>query len=289
MTCSQCRNSNSQMYYCFDCGHFICPDCNNKHEMLRASFKGHNVRPVKEFKEEDYEALLKRQPFCSQPYHEKHITKFFCFSCDVCVCDNCRATEHQSHKIGLLDQAAHDEKPKIMAGAERIKEKKNELREVIRQFKRTSSELERNFADAEREVSEAAKRMIEKIQESERDALASLRAKRKTRQENITLAEKEANSLMKQIDQAVEFADNLTERSSSSDIMSNKDTLKQRNEQLCGVEVPKHHQTTFIKFSAASVNDFKLGVIENTETKAGENQFVPASAHAEGQWPCRLV
>ena len=176
-----------------------------------------------------------------------------------------------------------------MAGTERIKEKKNELREVIRQFKRTSSELEKNFADAEREVSEAAKRMIEKIQESERDALASLRAERKTRQENITLAEKEARSLIKQIDQAVEFADNLTEKCSSSDIMSNKDTLKKRNEELSGVKVPKHHQTTFITFFAASVEDLKLGDIQTTEPRADENQFVQAAAQAEGQWPCRLM
>ena len=257
--------------------------------MFRASFKGHKVTPVKEFKEADYEALLKRQPFCSQPYHEQHITKLFCFSCNVCVCDICIATEHQSHKVGLLDQAAHDEKPNIMADAEKIKEKVEEFREVIRQFKETSCKLEKNFADAEREVSETAERMSEKIQESKREALASLKATRKTRQENITLAEQEAHSLIKQMYQAVEFADNLAERSSSSDIMSNKDTLKQRNEELRGVEVPKHHETTFIKFSAASVEALKLGVIETTETKADDNQFVPVAAQAEDQWSCRLL
>ena len=106
MNSSQCEEKNSQIYCCFDCGRFMCPDCNNAHERLRASFEGHKVKPVKEFKDEDYEALLKRQPFCSQPFHEKDITKFFYFSCNVCVCHNCIATEHQSHKIVLLDQAA---------------------------------------------------------------------------------------------------------------------------------------------------------------------------------------
>lgn len=77
------------------------------------------------------------------------------------------------------------------------------------------------------------------------------------------------------MEQAVEFADNLTERSSSSHIMSNKDTLKQRNEELRGMEVPKHHETTFIKFSAASAEALTLGVIETTEKKADDKQLAP--------------
>ena len=87
MTCSQCRKTNFQMYYCFDCGWFICPDCNNAHQMLQASFRDHNGTPVKEFNTENYEALLKRLPFCSKQFHEKHIKEFFCFSsCNQCAC-----------------------------------------------------------------------------------------------------------------------------------------------------------------------------------------------------------
>jgi len=88
--------------------------------------------------------------------------------------------------------------------------------------------------------------------------------------------------------QAVEFADNLAERSSSSHIMRNKDTLKQRNEELRTVEVPKHRETTFIKFSAASVEALTVGVIETAEKKAVDNPLVPV-APQEGQWPCRLM
>ena len=86
ITCSQCRKTNPQMYYCFDCGRFMCLDCFNSHQMLSATFGGHKVTPVKDFKGEDYEALLKRQPFCSQQFHEKEITRFFRSQCQVCIC-----------------------------------------------------------------------------------------------------------------------------------------------------------------------------------------------------------
>ena len=108
------------------------------------------------------------------------------------------------------------------------------------------------------------------------------------REKKITSAEQKARSVIKQMEQAVEFADNLTERSSSSHIMSNKDTLKQRNEELRGVKVPKHHETTFIKFSAASVEALEVGVIETTEKKADDKRVAPVPAK-EGQWYCRLM
>ena len=160
----------------------MCPDCYNSHEMLKASFEGHKVTPVKEFKAEDYEALLKRQPFCSQQFHEKEITRFFCFSCQACVCPICIVTDpHRNHEIVLLDKAAHDEKPNIMSGAEIIKEKISELDKVIRQLNETISELEANAATAKRGVSQAAEQMITKIREREREAIVSLETTRVTR------------------------------------------------------------------------------------------------------------
>ena len=135
----------------------MCPDCYSAHEVLKESFEGHRVTPVNEFKAEDYEALLKRQPFCSQEFHEKEITRFFCFSCEACVCQICIVTDHQNHKIVLLDKAARDEKPDIISGTEMIKEKIKRLGEVIRKFEETASELERNVATARRGISQAAR------------------------------------------------------------------------------------------------------------------------------------
>ena len=50
--------------------------------------------------------------------------------------------------------------------------------------------------------------------------------------------------------------------------MQNKETLKTRFEELLRVEVPKHRQTSFVKFTAASEKDLKLGFIEVTEDAA---------------------
>jgi len=257
--------------------------------MLSASFEGHKVTSVKEFKAEDYEALLKRQAFCSQQFHEKEITRFFCFSCQTCVCQICIITDHRNHDIVLLDKAAHDEKSNIMSGAETINERVSELSEVIRKFEETVSKFENNITTAKREVSQAAEQMIEVIREREREAIISLETTRVTRLERINSAIQQAQSLLKQKIQAVEFAKNLTERSSTSDIMRNKETLKQRFEVLREIEVPEHDETSFIKFTAASIKDLTLGFIEtipkaadaNLSTLEGLKQTLQAGVEAE--------
>ena len=289
ITCYQCSATNSQMYYCFDCGRFMCPDCFNAHEVLKKSFQGHKVTPVQDFKTEDYEALLRRQPFCSQEFHEREITRFFCSQCQVCICQICIVTDHQNHKVVLLDKAAHEEKDNIMSGAKLIKKMESELQEVIKQFEETISKLESNMETAKRGVKQTAEQMIANIREREREALESLEATRVSRLHKINLAKQEVESLVKQMNQAAQFAENLVQRTSSSDIMQNKETLKTKFEELLRVEVPKHQQTTFIKFTATSQKDLKLGFIEVTEgtakaaksTLEGLNQTFQAGVEAE--------
>ena len=289
ITCYQCSATNPQMYYCFDCGRFMCPDCFNAHELLKKSFQGHKVTPVQDFKTEDYEALLRRQPFCSQEFHEREITRFFCSQCQVCICQICIVTDHQNHKVVLLDKAAHEEKHNIMSGAKLIKKMESELRNVIKQFEETISKLESNMATAKRNVKQVAEQMIANIRERERKALESLEATRVSRLHKINLAKQEVESLVKQMNQAAQFAENLVQRTSSSDIMQNKETLRTKFEELLRVEVPKHQQTTFIKFTATSQKDLKLGFIEVTEgtakaaksTLEGLDQTFQAGVEAE--------
>ena len=183
----------------------------------------------------------------------------------------------------MLDKAAHDEKENIMSGAKIIKEKETQLCQVIKEFEETISELDRNFATAKREVSRTAEQMIANIRQREREAIVSLETTRMSRLEKINAAKQEVESLVKQISQAAEFAENLVQRSSSSDIMQNKEALRQRFQELREVEVPKHHQTTFAKFNAASQQDLKLGFIQLAakSTVEGLDQTFQAGVEAE--------
>ncbi|XP_022795922.1 E3 ubiquitin-protein ligase TRIM71-like [Stylophora pistillata] len=290
ITCSQCRKNNSRMHYCFDCGLFMCPDILNAHEVLKTSFEGHKVISVKEFKAEDYELLLRRQPFCSQQFHEKEIMRFFCVPCQSCICHICIVTDHRNHEVVVLDKAAQDEKHNIITGTESIKEKIKELNADIRQLEETTSVMESNVSKAKREVMEAAEQMITKIRACEREVITSIETTRAKRLERIDSAKQDILSLLKQLNQAVDFADNIVKRSSSTDIMQNKGTLKERFEELSAIyhEVPKHGDIVYVKFTPASLANLTFGSVQKTKkadvkesTLQGIDQPLRASVEAD--------
>ena len=289
ITCGNCKKRSSNVHYCFDCARFLCSDrCLTAHEIMRDAFEGHKVMPVKDFQAQDYEALLKRQPFCSKKYHEREITRFFCLQCQSCVCHLCIVTDHQNHKVNLLDEAADNEKGNIMADAALSREREKDLTYMIQQFEETASNLENNAEIAKRGVTQAAEQMIAEIREREREAIASIETTRVTRLERINSAKDEVESLTKQNKKVADFAETMVQRSSSWNIMQNKTTLKQRFEELRGIQAAKHDETSFIKFYAAPVVGFKLGDIAtkdvadaNQSTLEGLAQTIQAGVEAE--------
>ena len=92
----------------------------------------------------------------------------------------------------------------------------------------------------------ATKYVITKTTQQEKQLLESLEIARRKRIERINSAKQELESLIKKIDQAAEFTENLVQRRSAVDIIQNKNKLRQKLEELCRVEVPKHRYISLI-------------------------------------------
>ena len=268
ISCSTCQKKSAEINYCFDCEKFMCPDCVKAHEVFRDTiFQGHKVTPVRQFQAADYEALLKRQSFCSEKYHEKEVTKFFCVGCQSCVCQVCINTDHKSHDVVPLEKAADDEKANITARAELVKEKKEVCRDVIREFEKTEHELETNISTAKRQVSQATEQMMGKLRQLEREAITALEKTRVSRIEKLHSGKASVVSFEKQLDQAFEFSNNLVERSSSSDIMQNKKNVEERIEDLIETTMPALPVSSCVEFvSTCEPESLSLGFTKFSET-----------------------
>ena len=267
INCGNCRKKSAETSFCFECGKFMCPDCVNAHELMRnIAFEGHKVRPIKHFQAQDYEALLKRQSFCSQKYHEREVTRFFCIDCQTCVCQICVVIDHKNHTVDPLDKAADAEKAKVMAAAELIKENSMVCSDMIGEFEQTAVDLETNSIAAKQKVSQTAEQMINKIREREREAIAAIENSCVSRNEKLNAAKAQVQSLVKQMNQAVEFVSNLVQRSSSSDIMQSKKNIEKRLEDLKKITAPALQVSSFVKFVlTAEPENLNLGVTAISE------------------------
>ena len=221
--------------------------CTRAHELFRdAAFAGHKVMPVKQFQAEDYEALLKRKAFCTEKYHEKEVTRFYCHFCQTCICQICFNMNHKTHEIELLKTASDEERANILARVESMKQKHQSCRNIIRHFEETAANLEANITIAKRQVSQSAEQMIAVIHEREHEEITSLEKTRLSRMKQLDATKKQVQQLEKQIKQAAEFASELVQRSSSADIIGNRENLLERFEELGKTQMPAVPASSFV-------------------------------------------
>ena len=254
-------------------GKFRCPECQaeidlpegNRFDRLPNSFFHKSLLGVLEA--EDHQAIPRQQQeTCSQ--HTKERVRYYCSSCEACICPICVAEDHRGHAFDVLEKAVQEDKKNIMSAVETIKEKANLFRAELNKLDKTSEDVEMIIAIAKQEVSKATEDVITKTQQQEKQLLESLEMTRRRRMERVTSAKQELKSLIKRINLAAEFAENLVQRRSAAGIVQNKHILRQKLEELRGVQVPKHHQATFVKFAAVSQHNFKLGSIQVSEKPA---------------------
>ncbi|XP_068701543.1 E3 ubiquitin-protein ligase TRIM71-like [Montipora foliosa] len=274
ISCGICKKTRAEITYCFDCEKLMCSDCKNAHEVFKdAGFQGHKITPVKQFQAQDYETLLKRQSFCSQQYHERELTRFYCTECEMCVCQICIITEHKTHEVEPLEKAADGEKTEILARAETIKEKINNCNASIQEIEESETEMERNVACAKREVSEAADRMVAKIRELERENITALENTRVWRAENFNSAKQQIQSLKKQFNQAVDFADDLVQRCSSSGVMQSKKKFTSRADEIDKTQIPSLPVCSFVKFVPTfDPANLKLGFMATSDVDVNKSK-----------------
>ena len=293
ISCGICKKKSAEISYCFECAKFMCSDCVNAHELFKNLTEGHKVTPVKQFQPQDYEALMKRQSFCSQQYHEREIVRFFCLKCKLCVCQICIATDHKSHEghdVELLDKVADGEKVNILERAEKLKEKTKLYSDAIFKLEQTELELHTNTANVKHEVSQTVEQIIAKIRESEREIITHLENTRASRSELLNSAKTQVQSLLKQINQAVEFAEQLVQKSSSSDIMQSKAKLQQRYNELENAPIPEVPANSLAKFFPnLELEKLSVGFVATSEPIIkGLNQDIQAGVESEFEVNLRI-
>ena len=282
ISCGVCKKKSAEISYCFECAKFMCSDCVNAHQLFSHFTEGHKVTPVKQFQPQDYEALMRRQSFCSQQYHEREVTRFFCLKCQICVCQICIATDHKAHDVEPLEKAADGEKANILTRTEVLKTKTKVFGDTIREYEQRVLELETNLTNAKREVSKAAEQMMAKIREDERRIITALENTRASRADKLNSAKAQVQSLLKQFNQAIEFAENLIQRSSSSDILQSKNYLENRFEHLENTAIPEIPVSSFLKFYPTKEGkNLTLGYKATSEPVQGLTQDFQAGVESE--------
>ena len=149
--CGNCDKRSAQTLYCFQCCSFWCEECILGHNIIRTN-KEHRTLALKDFQDQDIEAVLKRPAFCQKKRHENKELEFFCKDCKVAICNTCVVTLHEGHGKMLLEEATDARKTQINSMTQSLIEKAQEKRKKLEQLNQKSTDIKLQVADFKSQV-----------------------------------------------------------------------------------------------------------------------------------------
>ena len=222
--CGNCDKRSAQTLYCFQCCSFWCEECILAHNIIRTN-KEHKTLALKDFQEQDFEAVLKRPAFCQKKHHEKEELKFFCKSCKVAICNTCAVTLHEGHGKMPLREATDARKIHINSVITSLKDKMEEKRRAIEQFNQKSMEVQAKVADVKSQVQTNVDQMIAIIEARKQDVFDALDDQAKKSLETLRQKKGEVENQVKIIESAIEQTESLMKRNFSTEILGFNETF----------------------------------------------------------------
>ena len=219
--CGNCDKTRQQSAYCFTCCSFWCYDCLPFHNGIRTN-KEHHVLALKDFRDEDFENILKQPPFCAK--HEEKL-KFFCQLCKTAICYSCAVTDHEGHAKIDLEDAAKERKLRIVRAVEFKKRKAQNKVTRIAKLGETCIQVQEKAARIKSDIQQFTNNLIAAIEAKKNDIFDEVEMKAKQCLEHLGEKRREIEVEIKKDQTAIEKSDMILKRSTSAQIMQPNDFL----------------------------------------------------------------
>ena len=270
--CGNCDKKSSQSFYCFQCCAFWCEaNCVSLHNGIKAN-KDHRVLALNDFRDEDFENVLKRPTFCQKKHHEKDVLKFFCKDCEVPICNTCVVTLHEGHAKMVLEEAANERKLQVKSMIESQKQKVQQERNKIARLDESCIQIQERAATVKRDAQKFAEKMIGVIEAKKQEIFNKAESQAAESLERLVIEKTEIENQVKMTETAVEQTETLLTRSTGAEIVQLADKsfntifpegVSNEGEQVdCGLEVLRQfvfveNETLMNKTNAEGVGSFK--------------------------------
>ena len=222
--CGNCNKRSAQTLYCFQCCSFWCDECILAHNIIRIN-KKHRTLALKDFQDQDIEAVLKRPAFCQEKRHENKELELFCKDCKVAICNTCAVTLHEGHGKMLLEEATDARKTQINSMTQSLIEKAQEKRKELEQLNQKSTDIKLQVADFKSQVQTNVDQVIAIIEARKQDVFDAVDNQAKKSLESLSKKKDEVENQVKLIESAIEQTKALVKRSFSTEILGFSETF----------------------------------------------------------------
>ena len=222
--CRNCEKRSAQTLYCFQCCSFWCEECVVAHNIIREN-KDHRTLALKDFQDQDIQAVLERPSFCQKKHHEKEELKFFCKDCKVAICNTCAVTLHEGHVKMPLQEATDERKTQINSMIRSLKDKVRETQKEVEQFNQKRIAVQSKVTAVKSQVKSCVDQIIAIIEARKQDVFDAVENQAKKSLESLLQKKDEVEKRVKLIESAIEQTETLLERSFSTEILGFSETF----------------------------------------------------------------
>ena len=222
--CGNCDERTRQSHYCFQCYAFWCEECIGLHNRIRAN-NDHYSLALEEFREQDFENILKRPSFCGIPGHGKKEMEFFCKICEVAICNACALLDHEGHAKMPLEMAANERKVRLKSAIDSQKKRAEAKKSQIEKLNEYCNEVQERAACVKRNAQEYADSIHAAIEAKKLEIFDDVERRAQLSLEHIGLQKDKLVEQVKQYESEIERTETIIKRSTSAEIMQPNDVL----------------------------------------------------------------
>ena len=278
VTCGNCEMKRKEASYCFHCGKFWCNDCVNAHNILREN-REHRILALKDFKDKDFEDVLKRPIFCQREFHDKKILKFYCKDCDIAVCKTCVTVDHNKHDMEHLEVAAREVKKSITFKLAAVRETSEAVTYNYNTgVEKKSRQIDDCIDNNKERIRQIVKSLVSILHQREEELMAEVENERKIAQEELRKSADTFQDFLRKREESISKIESLVERSTGADLVrrSTKETIDelfeglQEQQDIPSTTDRKVYSKVFVKNEAVTtvLEESVIGRLEQSLTEA---------------------
>ena len=190
------------------------------------SNKDHRVLALKEFKDKDYEDVLKRPVFCAKQRHQKKELEYFCKNCEMAVCQTCVTLSHSGHALEHLEEEAERQKIEIKSMIEIQYRNLQAKRTALSKLDADYAKIMQRGEEVKRDVQRTVDNLIAKIEAKRQTIFAAVDDQTKKSLESLTTQKTETENQIEVIKSSLDKADKVLTRSTNAEVVQVKKSLE---------------------------------------------------------------
>lgn len=237
LQCTSCKSAETAISRCNDCANFLCASCDNAHKYMRC-FENHHVVILDNIRSSEEKVAIHKPIFCAT--HSSENIKYYCFKCQVPVCNDCVIGEHKGteHHYELIGEAEKLMRHDIEDLITKAKSKISYCDDASTSLGNALTELQNQHDTAHKLITETYKHCKKVLDECRDQAFKDLDRLHSERELKIMDLMHNVEKSVEKTESACKFTNKLLQMSNAAEFMCMKKMISAQFVQLIS-DTPK--------------------------------------------------